>query len=271
MGKISCTKFHVLVAVILAAISVCSADTCSSSTVEALLAFRSAFNDPSGTVFTNWGNGGDCCTWKGITCQDGNLVTLDVEGPSSNQLTKNESYSGKPGNTLSKLKVLQTLTLKNLQFSSKIPSQWSSLSDDLTILTVNNCDLQDDLPNGIASNSNLQTLDLKDNSLTGDIPDKLCNLKDLKYLDLSYNHLDTGNIPDCIANGGSVTNVNYGHQSNDSGDSSGGSGGNGSSSSGNGGNGGNGGSAGEGSNEAGLLVQSKVVTLFLSILCVAVF
>jgi len=124
--------------------------------------------------------------------------------------------------------------MKNLQFNSKIPSQWSSFSDSLVVLTVNNCDLQDDIPSGIASNSHLQTLDLKSNSLSGDIPSKLCNLQDLKYLDLSYNELDTSDVPDCLANGGSVTNVNYGHQSpssksdgSDGDSSSGGSGGNG--------------------------------------------
>lgn len=169
---------------------------------------------------------------------------LDVEGPAStgsNAVTSNQSYSGKPGHTLSKLKDLQTLKLKNLQFSSKIPSQWSSFSDSLVALTVNNCDLQDDIPSGIASNSHLQTLDLKGNSLTGDIPDKLCDLKDLKYLDLSYNQLDTGEVPDCIANGGSVTNVNYGHQSSSS-SNNGGDGGDG----GSGSSGGSGGSGGNG-------------------------
>lgn len=214
----------------------CRADTsCSSSTEEALLDFRSAFSDPSGSVFSSWDNGGDCCSWKGVTCQDGAVTVLDVEG--SDSVTSNQSYSGKPGHTLAKLKDLQTLKLKNLQFSSKIPSQWGSFSDNLVALTVNNCDLQDDIPSGVASNTRLQTLDLKANSLTGDIPSKLCNLKDLKYLDLSYNQLDTSNIPDCIANGGSVTNVNFGHQSSSNSGSNGGDGGNSGSSGGSGGTG----------------------------------
>lgn len=205
-----------------------------------MLEFRSAFSDPSGKVFSSWDNGGDCCDWKGVTCQDGAVIVLDVEGPSgtgSDYVTSNQSYSGKPGRTLVKLKDLQTLKLKNLQFSSKIPSQWSSFSDSLVVITVNNCDLQDDIPSGIASNIHLQTLDLKANSLTGDIPSKLCNLQDLKYLDLSYNQLDTSDVPDCLANGGSVTNVNYGHQS--------------ASSKGNGGNGGDGDSSSGGSGGSG--------------------
>ncbi|KAG0570955.1 hypothetical protein M758_6G192000 [Ceratodon purpureus] len=254
-------------------VACCSADSsCSSNTAEALLDFRSAFSDPSGTVFSSWDNGGDCCTWKGVTCQDGALVVLDVEGPSttgSDQVTSNQSYSGKPGHTLSKLKDLQTLKLRNLQFSSKIPSQWSSFPDSLVVITVNNCDLQDDIPSGIASNSHLQTLDLKANSLTGDIPSKLCNLKDLKYLDLSYNQLDTSDIPDCIANGGSVTNVNYGHQStsssNNGGDGGSGSGGSGGSGGSSGGSGGNGTyspySSADG--KSTLVVQSQVVALLL--------
>lgn len=244
----SCNGTHqvVLALIILAATftTCCStySSSCSSNTVEALLDFRSAFCDPSGRVFSSWDNGGDCCTWKGVTCQDGALIVLDVEGPSttgSDKVTSNQSYSGKPGHTLAKLKDLQTLKLRNLQFGSKIPSQWSSFSDCLVVITVNNCDLQNDIPSGIASNKNLQTLDLKANSLIGNIPSKLCNLKDLKYLDLSYNQLDTSDVPNCIANGGSVTNVNYGHQSSSGGN--GGSGGSGSGGSGSsGGNGGNG-------------------------------
>lgn len=259
----------VILAVMFAAALTSADTTCSSSTEEALLDFRSAFSDPSGTVFSSWDNGGDCCSWKGVTCQDGAVIVLDVEGPSSSgsdHVTSNSSYSGKPGHTLTKLKDLQTLKLRNLQFSSKIPSQWSSFSDSLVVITVNNCDLQDDIPSGIASNSHLQTLDLKSNSLTGDIPSKLCNLKDLKYLDLSYNQLSTNDVPDCIANGGSVTNVNYGHQSTSSG-SDGGDGGDGSGS-GSGGSGGSGGAVySPYSNANGkFLVQFKVLALLLLLL-----
>lgn len=68
MGKISCMKFYVFVVVILVVISVCSVDICLLSMVEVLLVFWSVFNDFSGMVFINWGNGGDCCIWKGIIC-----------------------------------------------------------------------------------------------------------------------------------------------------------------------------------------------------------
>lgn len=222
----SWTRILVTLVVVLAAAARCNAATCSSTTVDALLGFRSAFNDPRDKVFSSWDDASDCCTWAGVTCRDGALVVLDLEGPSgtgSDQVTSNQSYSGRPGHSLNKLQDLQTLKLKNLQFSSKIPSQWSSFSDSLTAITVNDCDLQDSIPSGIASNSKLQTLDLKSNSLTGEIPSKLCNLQDLKYLDLSYNDLDTGSVPNCITNGGSITNVNYGHQSANS-DNSGNSG-----------------------------------------------
>lgn len=213
----------------IAAATCCSAvTTCTSSTVNALLEFRSAFHDPNGKVFSSWNNNADCCTWAGITCQNGALVVLDVEGPLTATVTSNRSYSGKPGHTLSKLKDLQTLKLKNLQFSSKIPSQWSSFSDSLVAITVNNCDLRDSIPSGIASNSRLQTLDLKSNNLSGKIPSKLCDLQELKYLDLSYNELDTGSVPDCITNSGSITNVNYGHQSTNSENDASGPGGSGS-------------------------------------------
>ena len=217
----SCFWILVILAVVLAAATRCNAATCTSTIVDALLEFRNAFNDPRYKVFYNWDDAGgsDCCNWPGITCQNGALTVLDLEGPlgtGSDRVTNNRSYSGRPGHTLDKLQDLQTLKLKNLQFSSRIPSQWSSFSDSLVAITINNCDLQDSIPSGIASNSKLQTLDLKYNNLTGEIPSRLCDLQDLKYLDLSYNDLDTGSIPSCITNGGSITNVNYGHQSTNS-------------------------------------------------------
>jgi hypothetical protein len=218
---------HIITLVVVWMISVicCSATTCTTDTVEALLEFRSAFSDPSGKVFSTWDSGGsDCCSWKGVTCQDSALITLDVEGPSgtgSDQVTKNQSYSGgKPGNTLYKLKDLQTLKLTHLQFSTKIPSQWSSFSNNVVSITVNDCDLQGSIPSGLANIDHLQRLDLSNNNLSGSIPSKLCNLKSLTYLDLSYNQLDTSSVPDCLANGGSITNVNYGHQSSSSSSSS---------------------------------------------------
>ncbi|KAG0587701.1 hypothetical protein KC19_2G184900 [Ceratodon purpureus] len=217
----SCTHILVSLAVILAAATRCNAATCTSNTVDALIEFRRAFIDPRNRVFSSWdeASGNDCCTWAGVTCQNGALVVLDLEGPSvtsSDRVTNNHSYSGRPGHTLNKLQDLQTLKLKNLEFNSRIPSQWSSFPESLVAITINNCDLQGSIPSGIASNSKLQTLDLKSNNLTGEIPSRLCNLQDLKYLDLSYNDLDTSSVPSCITNGGSITNVNYGHQNSNS-------------------------------------------------------
>lgn len=219
------TNITTLVAVWMISTICCNATTCTTDTVEALLEFRSAFSDPSGKVFSTWDSGGsDCCSWKGVTCQDSALIILDVEGPSgtgSDQVTKNQSYSGgKPGNTLYKLKDLQTLKLTHLQFSTKIPSQWSSFSNNVVSITVNDCDLQGSIPSGVANIDHLQRLDLSNNNLSGSIPSKLCSLKSLTYLDLSYNQLDTSSVPDCLANGGSITNVNYGHQSSSNSSSS---------------------------------------------------
>lgn len=217
-----CTRILTILAAIVAAATCCSAATCSSESLKALLEFRKEFIDPSGKVFSTWNETvSDCCAWKGLTCQNEMLVVLDVEGPSgtgSDFVTSNKSYSSKPGHSLSKLKDLQTLRLKNILFSSKIPSQWSSFSDSLVELTVNNCDLQGSIPSGLASNIHLKSLDLMSNNLKGGIPSKLCNLKELKYLDLSYNELNTSTVPDCMTSGrGYTMNVSYGHQSHNSG------------------------------------------------------
>ncbi|KAH9535049.1 hypothetical protein CY35_17G034000 [Sphagnum magellanicum] len=239
-----------------------STGACSSDSKDALLDFREAFSDPNEKVFSSWDSGGDdCCTWSGVTCsQEGAVTELDVEGPSDYQITRNESYSGeKPGASLAELQDLQTLTLKYLQFSSKIPSQWGSFSA-LVSLTVNDCDLEGSIPSSLSNIHTLTHLDLQNNNLSGSIPSNLCKLETLTYLDLSSNdlHTSSSSIPSCLNN---ITTFNYGNQGTGNGGEGGGGSNNGGGDGGNGGNGGNGqggNNGGSGDNNAGAHIAASI-------------
>ncbi|KAH9536534.1 hypothetical protein CY35_16G005000 [Sphagnum magellanicum] len=229
---------------LLSLITCCNAWTCNSESKDALLDFRQVFSDPNEKVFSSWDYGGDdCCTWNGVTCQDGTVIELDIEGPPNCEITRNDSYSGNkpPGASLAQLQDLQTLTIKYLQFSSKIPSEWGSFSA-LVSLTVTDCDLYGSIPSDLGNIDTLQHLDLDCNSLSGPICSSLCKLKSLTYLDLSSNDLQTSDIPACLQG---IPTFRYGNQGNSESNSGNGEGGN------NGGGGNGGGGHGEGDNGGG--------------------
>jgi len=117
---------------------------------------------------------------------------------------RNKNYSiSNFGSTLADLKDLEMMQLQWIFFNSPIPSTWgNSFSDNLTVITVNDCNLESSIPSNLGDISNLQHLDLQSNYLTGTIPQQLCNLRHLVYLDVSYNDLQSGAVPSCLNKSG---------------------------------------------------------------------
>ncbi|XP_062018515.1 receptor-like protein 2 [Rosa rugosa] len=78
------------------------------------------------------------------------------------------------------------------------PLQYNYLYYAASISLQNN-NLQGNIPSEIGQLQLLQTLDLSNNNFSGNIPDQISNLKDMEMLDLSMNHL-SGKIPMSFTN-----------------------------------------------------------------------
>ncbi len=109
---------------------------------------------------TGWLVGTDPCTWFGIMCAGGSVVSVDLR---SNQLAG--SIPPEVGN----LAALQHLEIDSNQLVGAIPPSFGQLAQ-------------------------LQELSLKENQLTGQIPIELTTLSNLQRLRISYNGL-SGPLP----------------------------------------------------------------------------
>ena len=146
------------------------------------------YNSTGGANWTNktgWlGAPGTECTWHGISCAGGRLVSLSLR---SNQLT------GTIPSSIGSLSNLATLLLDGNRLTGAIPGSIGSLSN-LNTLLLNNNQLTGSIPPELGSLSNLIGLYLHDNQLTGSIPPELGSLSNLTGFSLYRNQL-TGSIP----------------------------------------------------------------------------
>ncbi|VVA36143.1 PREDICTED: probable [Prunus dulcis] len=121
-----------------------------------------------------------------IPCQLGNITALQTLSAASNDLTGEFS-------DFSNLTQMRILSIFGNNFAGSIPAEvfnFSSLQY-LKISDVANSGFQ--LPRS-ANLSNIETLILRNCSITGEIPEYIGKMSNLKYLDLSFNNL-TGRIP----------------------------------------------------------------------------
>jgi len=110
------------------------------------------FDASESSKLVQWNQSAD--SWRGVTCEDGLVVGLDLS---------NESISGgiDSSSSLFKLEFLQSLNLAFNDFFTVIPS-------------------------GLANLSRLENLNLSDASFSGQIPAELSRLRKLRTLDLTY-------------------------------------------------------------------------------------
>ncbi|XP_066379592.1 receptor kinase-like protein Xa21 isoform X2 [Miscanthus floridulus] len=213
------TLHSMLTLVLLVLLTVWPAD--SSSLVgkhgdrEALLAFKEALSDDSGSLRSWNGSSSDFCRWPGVTCSRrhpgrvvslrlsycnlggtispviGNLTflrTLDIEG---------NMLSGDIPHTINRLHRLRSLQLGNNSLAGEIPAGLANCSN-LVFLDLGMNLIRGGIPSGLGSLSQLQTLYVDENNLVGHIPPSLGNVSLLEGISLFYNTLE-GTIPEGLS------------------------------------------------------------------------
>ncbi|KAL2334837.1 hypothetical protein Fmac_016050 [Flemingia macrophylla] len=171
---------------------------------QALLNFKQGLTDVSGmlSTWTDDEKNSDCCTWKGIHCNNetGQVHMLHLRGSDTHFLIGLINIS-----LLIDLQNIQHLDLSCHNFSgSQIPKHMGSLKN-LIYLDLSRLDLTGKIPYQLGNLSKLKYLDLSCNSFVGSIPCELGNLSKLEYLDLKVNYFD-GAIPSQL---GELTRLRY--------------------------------------------------------------
>ncbi|RDY03294.1 LRR receptor-like serine/threonine-protein kinase GSO1, partial [Mucuna pruriens] len=155
---------------------------------DALLQFKAALVDDFG-MLSSWTTP-DCCQWDGIRCSNltSHILMLHLHG-----------VSGEIHKSLMELQQLNYLNLSSNHFEgTQIPDFLASLTN-LKSLDLSSCDFGGKIPSQFGSLSHLNYLNLGWNYLKGSIPPQLGNLSNLQYLDLSGNSLN-GSIPPQLGN-----------------------------------------------------------------------
>ncbi|PKA62469.1 putative inactive leucine-rich repeat receptor-like protein kinase [Apostasia shenzhenica] len=151
----------------------------------ALLSFKGFIKeDPEGAL-SSWSTfGDDPCSWNGITCKEGNVVSLSI--PKTKLL-------GFLSPSLGSLRFLRHINLRNNMFTGNLPGELFR-AQGLQSLVLYGNSFSGSLPTEIGSLSYLQFLDLSHNLLNGSIPRSLSYCKRLKVLVLSHNNF-TSTLP----------------------------------------------------------------------------
>ncbi|XP_059429261.1 receptor-like protein 19 [Corylus avellana] len=133
---------------------------CFDNQQSLLLQLKNNFTfDPSwSTKLVNWNQSADCCSWEGVTCNEGHVIGLDLT---------NESITGGFDNSSSlfSLQHLRSLSLAYNHFnnSQEIPSEFDKLTN-LSYLNLSNAGFAGQIPIAISHLTRLVTLDLSINN-----------------------------------------------------------------------------------------------------------
>ena len=191
-----------------------------------LMALYNSTNGPGWTNNTGWVDGAamtncdPCNGWYGVTCTNGRVTCIDLDGSLNcfattglggnnlngplvaeiGDLTFLEGLflgdnllSGALPTELGDLANLQDLALDYNQFSGNIPIEIGQLTNLKTLGLYSN-NLVGNIPPEIGDLTNLGALRLNGNSFSGNIPPEIGQLSSLYFLGLAYNNL-SGNIP----------------------------------------------------------------------------
>ena len=156
---------------------------------ETLVLFYHSTGGANWTDHTGWLATDTPCSWYGVTCHDGHVVSLSLYG---NHLV------GEIPKALWKLNNLESLSLGYNTLVGKIPDELGLLSN-LQNLTLGENGLKGNIPSSLGELSNLQTLDLHSNHLSREVPAAIGNLSSLQQLNLAGNKL-IGVIPPEVGN-----------------------------------------------------------------------
>ncbi|RAL36904.1 unnamed protein product [Cuscuta campestris] len=169
---------------------------------KALLSFKQSISeDPEGTLIT-WNNSDENpCSWNGISCKNGRVVSLSI--PKKNLF-------GILSPSLGSLSELRHLNLRSNRLSGSLPSGlFRALRLQGLVLYENS--LSGPLPSEVGRLNYLQTLHVSHNFMDGYLPATLIHCRRLKNLDLSANNF-SGILPDGFgASLASLENLNLSH------------------------------------------------------------
>ncbi|WVZ74620.1 hypothetical protein U9M48_022781 [Paspalum notatum var. saurae] len=163
----------------------CSTVHENSRDLQALLDCKQGIrSDPNGAL-SNWTISSHFCQWNGVKCTP--TPPLRV----TDLILTGQKLSGQISSSLGNLTFLENLDLSNNNFVGPVPLLGSLQQ---LLLSLYNNNLSGNIPDALASCSNLTVLDLSSNLLVGSIPPKLGILSKLEYLSLQSNQLE-GSIP----------------------------------------------------------------------------
>jgi hypothetical protein len=113
------------------------------------------FNSTLSTKLVKWNQSVDCCSWDGVTCNEGRVIGLDLS---------NESISGglNDSSSLFRLQHLQSLNLAHNYYfnnSQEIPSEFDKLAN-LSYLNLSYTGFAGQIPIAISRLTRLVVLDL---------------------------------------------------------------------------------------------------------------
>jgi hypothetical protein len=118
------------------------------------------------------------CDWKGVTCENGNVVQYEVESLNLQGVF--------PPNSLSQLVELRIINLSNNSLFGPIPDL--SPLVNLKSLLLDHNHFSTSFPSSFLILERLASLTLSFNNLTGSLPVELLLLKNLISLELNSNH-----------------------------------------------------------------------------------
>lgn len=159
---------------------------CLNQEGSALLSFKqSVHEDPEGSL--NYWNSSDenPCSWNGITCKNGTVVSLSIP---------KKKLVGFLSPSLGSLTYLRHVNLRNNLLNGRLPAELFDAQGLQSLVLLGN-NLSGSLPTEVGKLRYLQTLDLSGNSFDGSIPDSLLQCRRLKTLDLGHNNF-TGSLPE---------------------------------------------------------------------------
>ncbi|XP_047981318.1 leucine-rich repeat receptor-like serine/threonine-protein kinase BAM1 [Salvia hispanica] len=201
-----------IVLLIIASLVNTSVSSTLISDFHALIALKQGFEFPNSGISTwNSTNPMSICSWSGVKCLHGRVVSLDLSNmalygsvsPVISRLDRLIELSIDGNNFTGEIKLesmssLRFLNISNNQLSGSLDWNYSSLPN-LQVIDVYNNNFSSGLPLGLLSLSNLKHLELGGNYFYGSIPPSYGDLAGLEYLSLTGNDLQ-GRIPRELGN-----------------------------------------------------------------------
>ncbi|XP_062088996.1 putative receptor-like protein kinase At3g47110 [Humulus lupulus] len=161
------------------AIEAYAAKTNTFTDKSALLALKSAINDPQNLLESSWSSNTSMCQWIGVTCgaRHRRVRVLNLS---------NMSLTGTVPPHIGNLSFLVTLNFSNNYFHGSLPVELSRLHR-LEKISMDRNNLTGEIPSWLGSLSELQYLYLNDNEFVGPIPISIFNLTSLQVISLYMN------------------------------------------------------------------------------------